>query len=263
MKNKNLPKISIITPSFNQARFIERTIKSVVTQNYPNIEYIIKDAGSKDDSLEIIKKYAKLYPTIIKWISKKDKGQSDGINQGIKMSTGEIIAFLNSDDAYLPGTFKKIAKEFKENNEIMWISGRCRLMDENDKNISSWIKKYKDFLLNRYSYSSLLIQNYISQPSTFWRYKIIKEIGFFNNNRNYAMDYDYWLRIGKKYKLKTIKEDLAVFRIYSLSKGGSKFIDQFKEDLLIVKENTKNPFIILLHFLSNLMIINFYRILKS
>ena len=117
---KNFPKISIVTPSYNQAEFLERTILSVLNQDYPNLEYIIIDGGSTDGSVEIIKKYEKY---LAYWVSEKDKGQSDAINKGFQKSTGDILAWLNSDDTYLSGTLFKVVKAFQENPNADLIFG--------------------------------------------------------------------------------------------------------------------------------------------
>ena len=262
LKRKNsLPKISIITPSFNQVDFIERTIRSVIEQKYPNLEYIIKDGGSVDGSLKIIKDYAKRYPKIIKWISMKDKGQADGINQGLKIASGEILAYLNSDDTYPPEIIKKVAKFFNENPDVMWVTGKCKIIDENDKEIRSWIKIYKNFWLKFYHYKTLLIIDYISQPATFWRKKALEEIGYFNPRKQYTMDYDYWLRLGKKYPPGIIWEYLANFRVHQTSKGRTRFVEQFAEDLKTAKDYTKNPILINLHRFSNFGITTSYWII--
>ena len=120
-------KISIITPSYNQAQFIERTILSVLNQDYKDIEYIIMDGGSTDGTVEILKKYS----DHIIWKSEKDNGQSDAINKGLKMATGDIVAYLNSDDTYQPGAFKEVATFFEKNPDKKWVYGKCLIINEN------------------------------------------------------------------------------------------------------------------------------------
>jgi glycosyltransferase involved in cell wall biosynthesis len=128
-KDSSYPKISIVTPSYNQAQFLERTILSVLNQNYPNLEYIIVDGGSTDGSVEIIKKYEKY---LAYWISKKDNGQADAINKGFQKSSGEILAWLNADDLYLPGTLLKVKKIFQKYRENNFIYGHSLLIDKED-----------------------------------------------------------------------------------------------------------------------------------
>jgi glycosyltransferase involved in cell wall biosynthesis len=196
------PKISIITPSFNQGPFIERTIRSVLDQEYPNFEYIVMDGGSMDGTIEILRKYEGR----LKWISQKDEGQADAINKGIGVATGDVIAYLNSDDVYEPGTLKKVADQFSAHPETLWLTGHCRIIDEQDREIRRPITAYKNFLLRHYSHSLLLITNPISQPATFWRRQVIDELGVFNKNEHFVMDYDYWLRIGKRYPLAVLDD---------------------------------------------------------
>lgn len=228
----DLIKISVITPSFNQEKYIERTIKSVLGQDYPAIEYIIIDGGSTDGTLEILKKYDRQ----IKWISEKDKGQSDALNKGIKMSTGEIIGYLNADDTYEIGALRRIADVFVSNPSIMWLTGRCRIVDENDKEIRRMITRYKNFLLDHYSFHVLLVTNPISQPATFWRRKIIEECGYFDVNEHLAMDYEFWLRIGKKYLPMILDDYLARFRVYRTSKTSRARFQTLKQELRISRK---------------------------
>jgi len=255
---KKWPKISIITPSFNQVDFIERTIKSVIEQDYPNLEYIVKDAGSEDGSVAIIKDYGQRYPKIIKWVSARDKGQTDGINQGLRMAKGEILAYLNSDDTLAPGTLKKVAAIFRDNSKIMWLTGKCRIIDRDDQEIRSWVTVYKNSWLRWYRYQTLLILNYISQPATFWRREALEKVGYFDLHKHYAFDYDYWLRLGRKYPLGIIWQPLANFRVHRTSKGKTGFLKQFQEDLAVVKRYTSNPVLLGLHRLSNFAIIFSY-----
>lgn len=142
---KNLPKISIITPSYNQANYIEDTILSVLSQDYPNLEYIIIDGGSDDGTLEILKKYDKK----LKIISEKDSGQTNAINKGMKISTGDIISYLNSDDMYLPGTLKTVGCRFTNYHDVKWITGRCRIIDNRGIAIRSIITTWKNLWLKK------------------------------------------------------------------------------------------------------------------
>ena len=129
----NYSKISIVTPSYNQSQFLERTILSVLNQNYPNLEYLIIDGGSTDGSVEIIRKYEKY---LAYWVSEKDNGQADAINRGFQKSTGKILAWLNSDDIYLPGTLLKVSETFNKNPEVDLIFSNIFFIDEYDNRIN-------------------------------------------------------------------------------------------------------------------------------
>jgi glycosyltransferase involved in cell wall biosynthesis len=252
-------KISIVTPSYNQAEFIERTIQSVLNQDYPEIEYIIMDGGSTDGSLEIIKKYSdKLI-----WKSEKDHGQSDAINKGLKLATGDIVAFLNSDDTYEPGALSKVAGYFQQNPNVKWAYGKCKIIDENNTEIRKPITFYKNLLLKNYSYKKLLSENFISQPATFWKKELHSEIGYINEDEHFCMDYEFWLRIGKKYPAGVINSYLANFRYYANSKSGSVNKKQFQDELRIAKKFGKNHnFSLALHKLNYFKITSIYYVLN-
>lgn len=205
--NGNLPKISIITPSFNQGQFIERTIKSVLNQKYPNLEYIIVDGGSTDGTLKILNKYS----SKLRWVSEKDNGQTDAINKGIRMSTGNILAYLNSDDVYEPGALQIIADYFMNNPEAMLVYGKGRHIDKNDKYIEDYPSKPTDYLGLHPTCS-------ICQPTAFWRKELIEEVGYFDTKLKYAMDYDYWIRVSIKYPLNYIYKYLGSTRFYKETK---------------------------------------------
>lgn len=260
-------KFSIITPSFNQATFLKKTIQSVVSQkgNF-KIEYIVIDGGSNDKSIDILKNTEnrlKNNPKItFIWKSEKDKGQSDAINKGLKIATGDIVSYINSDDTYQSGCFSKILKEFNNNPQKKWLTGYCHIINENNKVIQPLITLYKNLWLNFYNYKTLLVLNYICQPATFWRREIITQNGSFNNKLHYSMDYDYWLKIGKKNKPIVVKNFIVNFRIHSSSKGQTEFINQFKEDLKTSQKYTKNSLLIKLHKLHNYFIILIYKIIK-
>src|SRR5574337_877614 len=215
-----LPKISVITPTLNQARFIERTICSVLDQDSPCLEYIVLDGGSVDGTLDILQKYEKY----LKWISRKDEGQADAINKGIAMAGGEIIAYLNSDDVYQRGALRTVGNYFSARPDVMWVAGKCRIIDERDREIRKPVTAYKNFLLRHYSYSLLLVTNPISQPAAFWRRAVVDEFGLFDKTEHLVMDYDYWLRVGRKYSPAVLDEYLASFRVYSTSKTSTAFL---------------------------------------
>ena len=256
---KQLPRISIITPSFNQSRFIERTILSVLDQGYPNLEFIVMDGGSTDGTVDILKKYAGR----LQWISERDRGQADAINKGIRRSTGDIMAYLNSDDVYEPGALKLIADNFAEHPETMWLTGKCRIIDEHDREVRKPITAYKNCLLKHFSYSLLLVTNPISQPATFWRRQVLDEVGLFNEAEHMVMDYDLWLRIAKLRSLAIIGEYLAGFRVYAETKTSSQFLKGFRRELELAKDQSNSRFLNVLHWANYLLISIVYLLLAG
>lgn len=253
------PKISVITPSFNQANFIKRTIQSVLSQDYPNFEYIVMDGGSTDGTVDILKKYLDK----ITWKSEKDNGQSDAINKGLKIATGDIVAYLNSDDTYEPGALSKVAEFFRQNPDKKWAYGKCKIIDENDREIRKWITAYKNFMLKKYSYKKLLTENFISQPATFWKKELHDDLGYFDKQENFCMDYEFWLRIGQKYPAGVINDYLANFRYYSDSKSGDVDKQQFKDQLRLAKKYGQgHPFSLLIHKFNYYKITGIYKLLE-
>lgn len=251
-------KISIITPSFNQGRFIEETIESILNQKYVDIEMIVVDGCSSDNTIEILKKYEGR----IRWLSEKDNGQTDAINKGLKMANGDIVAYLNSDDYYTTGALSNVLAYFKENPDCKILTGDYIIVNEFGEVMHSPIRLYKHILRKINGISLLCFTNYISQPSTFWRRELLDEIGYFNEDLHYVMDYEYWMRVMKKYKLHVTSETLSVFRIHSQSKGGHLYKKQFDEELEVAKKYCNNKIILWLHALHNKLITTIYKIIK-
>lgn len=256
---ETLPKITVITPSFNQGEFIEQTINSVLSQNYPDLEYIIMDGGSTDNTLEVLRKY----DGRLLWTSEKDRGQSHAINKGLRIATGEIIAFLNSDDLYEPGSLMKVGTFFMNFPEANWLTGKCRTIDPAGKEIRKGITLYKNAWLKLRSYDVLAVLNYISQPATFWTRKVVRRIGSFDESLHYAMDYDYWLRVGSKFKLWVLNDYLASFRIHPSSKAGSSAHAQFDAEFQISKRYITSPVLVWLHTTHVALTVVIYRKLMS
>ncbi|MBI3379821.1 glycosyltransferase [Candidatus Gottesmanbacteria bacterium] len=241
---RKLPKISVITPSYNQGKFIQQTIESVLSQNYPNIEYVVMDGGSKDQTIKILEKYKDK----LSWISEKDKGQSDAINKGLKTTSGEIVAYINSDDYYIPGSFLTVGKFFSENKDAYWLTGKCKIVDEDGLEVRGVVTFYKDLFLKYLRFKNILyIVQFISQPATFWRRELLDQIGFFEERLDYDMDYDYWLKIWQKYKLYYLDEYLASYRVHNLSKAVVSAKTQFETAYKITKRYTRSKLILVLH----------------
>lgn len=246
-QNSSLPKISIITPSFNKGNYLKRTIESVLAQNYPNLEYLIVDGGSKDETIKILESFGKK----IKWISERDYGQVDAINKGIKRTNGEIIGYLNADDIYEKGALFTVAKTFLENKDSLWFAGQGKIINDQNKEISSWVSKYKNFLLLLNNYQFLLMVNYFFQPAVFITRKAYQKYGPFKGTEGIVMEYDLWLKLGKVRMPVVINSKLANFRL-SLKGFSLNSSDRIlKEDFEIVKKNTKNIGILFLHLLHN------------
>jgi glycosyltransferase involved in cell wall biosynthesis len=259
MKNAKLS-FSIITPSFNQGAFLRQTIESVLTQKYIPVQYIVMDGGSTDDSKAILKSYGKK----LWWQSKRDKGQSDAINQGLKKATGDIIAYINSDDYYLPGALYTVAQIFLENPEVMWVVGDALIVDERGEHIQSFIQKYKQFWRKIYQPYVLNVLNPLPQPAVFWRATATQKIGAFNQELHYTMDYEYWHRLQKTFgPPHRIKTPLAAFRIHKGSKGVTAYQKQFQEEEKVEITYNRNLLLHLLHKLHNQCILLAYGLIKQ
>jgi glycosyltransferase involved in cell wall biosynthesis len=203
------PLVSIITPSFNQARYIEATIQSVLTQDYPNIEYLIVDGGSTDETVEIIKKHA---GRIAWWVSEQDKGQTDAINKGFARAKGQILAWLNSDDTYEPGAISAAVKYLQEHPEVGMVYGDCNFINEAGRVIGKFGATQTDQRLLRQGYV------HIPQQTMFFRADLWKQVGPLDPSFYFAMDYDLWTRLSARTTLKYVSQTWANFRLHTNGK---------------------------------------------
>lgn len=249
-----LPRITIITASYNQADFIEETLLSVLEQDYPHLEYIVMDGGSTDGTLDVLRKYAGR----LTWNSQKDDGQAQAINTGLAKANGDVLAFLNADDLYQPGALLKVGEYFAAHPEAGWLSGRCSIVDQTGCEFRRGIATYKHFWLRTRSNAILQILNYIAQPATFWRHEVFSRVGGLDESLQFTFDYDYWLRIGRGQRLHVLPDYLAAFRWHPSSKSGSRFEEQFAEELIVCRRYA-TPFRVWLHQMHTQLILKVYR----
>lgn len=181
------PKVSIITPSYNQAQFLEETILSVLNQDYPNIEYIVVDGGSTDGSVEIIQKYA---DRLAYWVSEKDDGQAHAINKGWRRATGDVVAYLNSDDIYYPGAVRRAVAALDEHPSAGMVFSDALLIDEGSKPLRVLLAS--PFEIHRV----IRMESFVPQPTAFIRWRALDTVGLLDERLHMVMDYDLWVRLG-------------------------------------------------------------------
>lgn len=224
-------RISIITPSFNQAKYLERTILSVLNQNYPNLEYIIIDGGSTDGSVEIIKRYS---DRLAYWVSEPDHGQSHALNKGFEKATGEIVGWLNSDDMYCPGALNCIGEWFSSNNDYDAVYGGIYVIDDKDRVSDAYWPAPCNPL---YTY---LVALDIHQQALFWKKRVFDRVGMIDNKLQFIMDRDYILRLLLFGKVGRIKKYLGMLRKHEDTKTSTISHIGDKESMLITNRYKNN-----------------------
>ncbi len=201
--------VSIVTPSFNQARFLEETIRSVLSQDYPHIEYIVVDGGSTDDSIEIIQRYQE---RLAAWVSEPDHGQTDAINKGFALAHGDILAWLNSDDTYEPWAVTEAVAFFKAHPEVGLVYGDANFINEKGEVIGRFPAAQTSYMKLRRGYV------HIPQQAAFFRSGLWKEVGPLDTSFYFAMDYDLWVRLAAKAPLVYVPRVWANFRLHGDAK---------------------------------------------
>jgi glycosyltransferase involved in cell wall biosynthesis len=235
--NQNLPSapsttplVSIVTPTFNMGRFLPETMDSVLSQNYPNIEYIVVDAASTDNTVEILKDYELRFPGRFTWISEPDRGQSDAVNKGFLRSRGEIFTFLNSDDTYLPGAVSRAVEAMQANPSAAVVYGDAYYTAE-DNSI------YRRYPVDPYDYARLGSLCHICQPAAFLRAAAFREAGMLDTSLHLTLDYDLWLKISERHPLLKIDHFLAKSRMWADNKTLSRRRVTFQEVVRILKKH--------------------------
>src|SRR5829696_4267857 len=201
--------ISIVTPSFNQDRYIEQTIQSVLLQDYPSIEYMLVDGGSTDGTVSIIKKYEE---KLAFWVSETDRGQTDAINKGFERAKVDILAWINSDDTYAPGAIAAAVKCLQEHTEVGMVYGDCNYIDESGNVIGKFNARQTNYRLLRQGYT------HIPQQTMFFRAELWKQVGPLDPSFYFAMDYDLWTRIAAHTQIRYIPQTWANFRLHTSGK---------------------------------------------
>lgn len=246
--DKHLPRISIITPSLNQGRYLRQCIDSILLQDYQNFELLIIDGGSTDESVPIIKEYE---GQISYWVSEPDNGQSHAINKGFRKSSGELVAWLNADDYYLPCAFGRVVDAHRADPFAPFYFGDGLRVDETGAIISNFFPN-EQLTFNRQALVMGL--NYILQPSTFINRRSLEQIGYLDVGLHYGMDSDLWMRLSKIGAPRAIMAVLAATREYATTKTASGSFARIEELRQIAEKHSGLPITpgVLCYFLDTL-----------
>ena len=198
---------SVITPSYQQGCFIEKTIQSVISQSDVSVDYVVCDGGSQDETISILKRYR----PHLRWLSESDRGQADAVNKGLSMTKGDIIAWINSDDIYYPNAFKVVSAFFEDNPNVLAVYGQADWIDECDRVIATYPTK-------PWYYQQLKKECYLCQPAVFFRRRLVDQLGNLDDKLEYCMDYELWLRYGRQNLFAYLPVKLAGSRIYASNK---------------------------------------------
>ena len=237
-------KLTIVSPTFNQAQFIEKTFQSILKQKitFP-LEYIVVDGLSTDETPKLVKKYVPIFSKagiVFRSIREKDKGQSDAINKGWKLATGDVLTYLNTDDCYMPGVLNKVMKHFSDNPKTQWLYGGWNIVNEKGRLFRTYqAPRFNHFLFSTYA------QN-IGQPSCFYRKSLLKKAGALNKNLHLAMDYDLWLRFAKLATPIALPYIISKMRYHSQAKS-SQYADKHNREAYSVAKGHLTPDALLHH----------------
>jgi glycosyltransferase involved in cell wall biosynthesis len=253
-----LPSISVITPCLNAADTILETIESVRAQDYPRLEHLVVDGGSNDGTLELLERLG------VRYISEPDEGRVDGANKGVALTSGEVVAWLNADDRYEPGALRAVGNAFAADPEAAWVTGYCRIIDGDGREIRRSITAYKNLLLRHFSYPLYLTQNFVSDPATFLRRSALEEAGPLDPRYRISHDYDLWLRVARRHRPVVLRRTLSSFRMVEGTLSMAGFERQFREHEDCARRRADgNRLSILVNAVMSRLIVGVYRGLRS
>ncbi len=216
------PRLSVVTPSLNQGRFLEQTIRSVLLQGYPELEYVIIDGGSTDASVEVIRKYE---DHLAYWTSEPDRGQSHAVNKGFAKTTGQIMCWLNSDDFYMPGALGAVAESLADGGGNLAVVGHALKVGADGRLICKLEGRYEDLARLLRFWRGYQMH----QSSIFWRREVFEQVGFLDESQRLIMDFDYWVRIARRFGFTNIDQTLSCDTYHAAAKTGDGYAEYHRE----------------------------------
>ena len=255
------PLVSIVTPSLDQGAFLERTLESVLSQRGDfDLEYLVQDGGSSDGTLAILERHRDRISLVVE----RDSGQADAVNRALRRARGEIFGWVNSDDLLRPGAVQAAVEAFRAAPSALWLHGKCDIVNEDDRPTRRPVAAYKDFRARRHRMDRLLVENYVSQMTVFWRRSLQDRVGLLDPSLRYTFDYDLWLRFAAVAQPLYLTRTLAAFRWHTASKSGSSFEAQFAEDWgVFLRHAPDDRWLRLRKRLRTAQILTVYRLLRT
>jgi glycosyltransferase involved in cell wall biosynthesis len=253
-----LPTISIITPVLNAADNIEEALTSVSEQGYPRLEHIVVDGGSEDGTVAILRRAG------VRFVSEPDRGRADAVNKGVRMTSGELVGFLNADDRYESGALRAVGEAAALRPDAMWVTGYCRIIDGDGDEIRRPITAWKNLLLRHWTYELYLTQNFVSDPAVFVRRRALEEAGPLNGRYHISHDYDLWLRVGRRHEPLVLRRYLSSFRMVEGTLSMSGFELQFREHAEVARRHgAGHRAAVAANAVTSRLIVAVYRVLRS
>ena len=226
------PAVTVVMPALNAARTIGRSLDSVRAQGRNDVEVVVVDGGSTDGTIDLLRARPD-----VRWISESDAGLSDAFNKGAAMARAPVLGWLNADDAYLPGALDRVVTTFGQNPDSEWLVGRCVIVDGEGRRVRDPVTRYKNALLARYSYRLHLPQNFVPAPSTFFRRDVFLGLGGMDEALRYSMDYDLYLRLGRRTSPVLLPHPLAEFTMAEGTLSMTGFHRQFREHQQVARRH--------------------------